>query len=641
MESQGDNEVESTPSRGGSLECKPLLGLATQEICRKNSFRITGLPVDATAREISKHTDRLKQMTELGITTGANKGPLALSPPPTADDIREAHQNLNDPERRILDEFFWFWPEEFGRSQTDPAIQAVVAGDCDTALRIWAAKETNPSDGVVAMHNIAVFWQLKALDAETSPEFDPLAGDSLKLIEKYWNDALKRWNYLSTDDVLWDKVSGRVRQTAEARLTTGFVRRMRTTLPAAFRKVHAQLALHYAQSGARDLAKMHIRFMRGEDNDVAGSDATVDLILAPTTTRVREHTRSAKLAADAAPEKADRGAREMIDLALPLMDTFDLFYGEAPHPAKDLLDEIAATCLSCIVAYQRATDDNRTFVELLERALPLAESPEVRKPIQDNIQIGKKNLAHAKFYGNLTPISSAPSLSTINGIGLTLYGCTDKDPATGSYLATYYFVFIAVPIFPICRYRVIPTGNGYRFFGKAPLRPFDKCHLAISVGLIIWLIVAINSTSNAPSTGSYTPSAPASVPSTPQPVYAPPANPARTFTPPSPSTYTPSSTDPGATYHVPHSRSYELENDRTAIETQRSRAKQLEDNVEALSRDLDNARRLLDRTSQYDIDQYNAKVRYYNEQMAAAKAAVNTLNTLVEAYNSKLERYSH
>jgi hypothetical protein len=224
---------------------------------------------------------------------------------------------------------------------------------------------------------------------------------------------------------------------------------------------------------------------------------------------------------------------------------------------------------------------------------------------------------------------------------LTLYGCTDKDPATGSYLATYYFVFIAVPIFPICRYRVIPTGNGYRFFGKAPLRPFDKCHLAISVGLIIWLIVAINSTSNAPSTGSYTPSAPASVPSTPQPVYAPPANPARTFTPPSPSTYTPSSTDPGATYHVPHSRSYELENDRTAIETQRSRAKQLEDNVEALSRDLDNARRLLDRTSQYDIDQYNAKVRYYNEQMAAAKAAVNTLNTLVEAYNSKLERYSH
>jgi hypothetical protein len=25
------------------------------------------------------------------------------------------------PERRLLDEFFWFWPREFGRSAEDPA----------------------------------------------------------------------------------------------------------------------------------------------------------------------------------------------------------------------------------------------------------------------------------------------------------------------------------------------------------------------------------------------------------------------------------------------------------------------------------------------------------------------------------------
>ena len=41
-----------------------------------------------------------------------------------------------------------------------------------------------------------------------------------------------------------------------------------------------------------------------------------------------------------------------------------------------------------------------------------------------------------------------------------------------------------IPIFPIARYRVIPTGGGYRFLGKGPLRTFDKWHIAISLGLI-------------------------------------------------------------------------------------------------------------------------------------------------------------
>ena len=51
-------------------------------------------------------------------------------------------------------------------------------------------------------------------------------------------------------------------------------------------------------------------------------------------------------------------------------------------------------------------------------------------------------------------------------------------------MATYYFVFFFIPIFPIARYRVIPTGGGYRFLGKGPLRTFDKWHIAISLGLI-------------------------------------------------------------------------------------------------------------------------------------------------------------
>jgi hypothetical protein len=69
-----------------------------------------------------------------------------------------------------------------------------------------------------------------------------------------------------------------------------------------------------------------------------------------------------------------------------------------------------------------------------------------------------------------------------------LYGNTDPKP-DGSRMATYYFVFFFIPIFPISRYRVIPTGGGYRFLGKGALRPFDYWHIAISIGLILFMFI--------------------------------------------------------------------------------------------------------------------------------------------------------
>jgi hypothetical protein len=58
-------------------------------------------------------------MEQLGLNTTA----FALKVPPTVDQIRGAFQKLNkSPDRRIIDEFLWFWPAEFGKAGSDPAI---------------------------------------------------------------------------------------------------------------------------------------------------------------------------------------------------------------------------------------------------------------------------------------------------------------------------------------------------------------------------------------------------------------------------------------------------------------------------------------------------------------------------------------
>ena len=187
------------------------------------------------------------------------------------------------------------------------------------------------------------------------------------------------------------------------------------------------------------------------------------------------------------PTSADREAQKVMNTAPQLIANLS-----ASKPGAEILkqgkDEIALTLMHCAVVYGNKTQKWKPCIVFLEEAFKYASSQEVKSRIQKNLNTVRDN---ERLYGDLTPISSAPSLHTINGIGTTMYGSTDHDSESGSYLSTYYFVILAIPIFPISRYRIIPTGNGYRFLGKAPLRTFDKWHIAISLGLIAWMIISM------------------------------------------------------------------------------------------------------------------------------------------------------
>lgn len=185
------------------------------------------------------------------------------------------------------------------------------------------------------------------------------------------------------------------------------------------------------------------------------------------------------------PHLADAGAQKVIDSASKLIGNLS-----AAEPTNTIIsqekDRIALTLMHCAIVYGNKTSKWNKCIIFLAEAAKYADSSSVKLKIKTNINTANQNY---KIYGDLEPISSAPSLSTINGIGMALYGATDHEPASRSYLATYYFVFFAIPIFPISRYRVIPTENGYRFLGKAPLRTFDKCHIAVTLFLAALLFL--------------------------------------------------------------------------------------------------------------------------------------------------------
>lgn len=184
--------------------------------------------------------------------------------------------------------------------------------------------------------------------------------------------------------------------------------------------------------------------------------------------------------ADRNPSLAHHEGQRLLDEGGDLLKSAPLKVTSPTYQeARNLM---AVTLLHCAVSYGNETSKWAPCVTLLEKALELASDNKLRQKLRENLATVQSNL---NSLGDVEPISSAPSLSSINGIGFTLYGSTDKNPSNGSYMATYYFIFFFVPIFPIARYRVIPTGGGYRFLGKGPLRTFEKFHIAITIGLLV------------------------------------------------------------------------------------------------------------------------------------------------------------
>ncbi|MFH1740799.1 MAG: hypothetical protein ABIH23_17470, partial [bacterium] len=562
--------------------------------------------MDATTRDIKRRIDDLKAAEEMGVGSEEQDHAFALNPTPNLDLISKAAQTLQDPERRLIDEFFWFWPSEWGKGNSDPALSALSNNDRTTAFKVWSdsvSKELGPAS-IVAKHNLAVMSHLVALDSEhvalktNSPVEQP------GKLRDYWRTSFRWWKELTDDEAFWSLVTERIRMIDDPRLTTGFARRIKATLPESIAKVNAMLAIKFAEQGKSDLATTHITYMKDICQDPENATKILAVATDPLKVRIRTAFESATTATQREPGNGASCVQELLQAVKDPLQIIRLVLPEQDHERIDLCDSVADACLTCLDAFAREAGDWAESLKLLDAAAEIAESSQTKARLDENkswflmgpirkeceraitaverkptcavdeakrllsvgppmleklVQFGApaelcdrakdelagtlmqcavvysnktekwqpcislleaslrlvanpqlkeriaKNLQtirhNDKVYGNLKPISSAPSLSLMNDFGFKLYGASDNDLETGSYMSTFYFVFLYIPIFPIRRYRVIRTGGGYSFLGKAPLRIIEKLYLFISVALIALFIAYIIVLSNTGSTG--------------------------------------------------------------------------------------------------------------------------------------------
>jgi len=143
--------------------------------------------------------------------------------------------------------------------------------------------------------------------------------------------------------------------------------------------------------------------------------------------------------------------------------------------------------------------------------------------------------------------------------------------------------------------------------------------------LVVWGIIgSCNSTNNSTHSTTYE-SHPASTPA-----YAPP-----------PATSAGDANSDGKVYRVPSYVSSSLDREKLEIEADRAVLKQQADQLDALGREIDSDRIYLDKTSEYSVNAFNAKVDRYNYLSQQAKAANAAFNARVDSYNAKLQQYGH
>jgi len=105
------------------------------EIIQNNPFRILGLPVTASDREIAKRVNDLSTFCEFGKEKQYDVDFLFISDfKRTSESVERAASQIELPEQKLLFSNFWFW---HGNSIDDLVFEVLKDGNVEKALTLW------------------------------------------------------------------------------------------------------------------------------------------------------------------------------------------------------------------------------------------------------------------------------------------------------------------------------------------------------------------------------------------------------------------------------------------------------------------------------------------------------------------------
>jgi CheY-like chemotaxis protein len=403
-ESEPGTGTNSTPFIEPVDDYEPLFAISTTRVYEKNAFRITGLNVDAPLRELAREVEKLEMANKLGVVQSQN-APFPLRVAPDTNEIRLALQTLTNPEQRLLNEFFWFWPLA-RTSREDEALNALREHKYERAVSIWKRDEGQDKTGTT-VHNLAVYYHLAALEGELAKSGGPPPNDSS------WQISYGYWIKLVRHHSFWDRMIERIKQVSDPRLTIDSAKRIWFSLPASILGISAQLAVAAAEAGNFEEAGRQRRLMFASN---FGEEFVADALrraLVPLKEEIARLCSTAVAEAGAQPKKADAVVRRLFTQKKRILQAFNYLLGAGDVMRDSVSDLVAQSGRSCLIAYANETEDWTTSQTIGEECLALAEGKALRARLEEDLETVGANLSsqprrQSQSQAEAHPKSSAP-----------------------------------------------------------------------------------------------------------------------------------------------------------------------------------------------------------------------------------------
>ena len=141
------------------------------EIIYKNPYRILGLPVTATEREIRKRIEDLRIFSEMGKELSYDTDlPFLSDIKRTSETIKEAEGQIDRPESRVFYFLFWFWI----KNPVDEFVFDILKeGQVEKAIELWEKAlngEDVNNDNYSVLRNLSVLYMATSNDHGTIQE---------------------------------------------------------------------------------------------------------------------------------------------------------------------------------------------------------------------------------------------------------------------------------------------------------------------------------------------------------------------------------------------------------------------------------------------------------------------------------------
>ncbi len=366
-------------------EFEPLLKAARPTVYQTNAFRMIGVAVDTSVAEIGRKVQKVEMMLKFGVGDQALPGLLPPPSKPSLAALQDAKQRLGDPQTRLIEEFFWFWPEEPGGSKTDLALQALERRDLQSAADIWLNRSRNPTD-TGSIHNLAVLNHLQAL--ETAPP----TGSNGAVAEGLWIQAWRYWRTLVDHDPFWKRLANRIHELDDPRLTSQATGQIRSSLISSILQIDLSLAVSAAE--AKDFARagVHMKVMVQESSLPAGAlRKQTEQSLEYVRTWIKHRCASADVEISANVDQTDQILKRFLQDARPKLEILNCLLGAGDRLRDAEHDQVAQTVRDNMVAFGNKTEDWKACEELLCAIQPLAVSPSIKSKIADDLEKVREN----------------------------------------------------------------------------------------------------------------------------------------------------------------------------------------------------------------------------------------------------------